>query len=106
MRVEYKAKKENQDICIVVSITTGYGADEIRYSISDIGIKEKNQMVYRFKSQQIHNDYNYRKLNAEQRQEYIKQFIALYVSEEDILMAINYAFTQMKPNIKKLYYSF
>lgn len=97
MKVDYKIRKENQDVCIVVEVCSSFCYSNFEYRIVDIGTKTKEQRKFRFKASIVSNDYSYRKLDIKEKEKYVREMVMAYVTKEDIQKAVDFAYEKIKP---------
>jgi len=103
MRHNYEVQKEGYKLDIVVDVyTTDHR--EVSYRIVDVGIKEKGKRKFEYISHRIHESYEYRRRDYNEREAYAKEKYLEHITEEDVKNALEYAYSQMKPDISKVIY--
>ena len=102
MKFQYIVEKENHKICIEVEAYVRHLNFE--YSIADIGTKPKGKRKFNFIARQISDSYEYRRRNQEERAIYAKEQFLKYVSEAEIEAAVDYVYSQIKPDFGEITY--
>ncbi len=105
MRIDaLKYKTESgQDIIIVVDLIIGYGYQNNNiWRVADIGYKSSRQRKYSYLSTEIRDRYEYRKLDQEEREQYVKEKYIEFVGIEKIKEAVLEAWKSIMPNIENL----
>jgi len=98
--------KDNQDIIIVVELMIGYGYQNNNiWRVADIGHKSSRQRKYTYLSTEIRDIYEYRKLDQEEREVYIKEKYIEFVGMDKIEEAVMAAWKSIIPNAEDLSYS-
>lgn len=103
--LQYRTK-DKQDIIIVVElmIEYGYGNRGI-WRVADIRYKSSRQRKYTYLSNEIRNECEYKKLNQEERELYIKEKYIGFVGADKIEEAVMAAWKSIIPNVENLSYS-
>lgn len=97
--------EDKQDIIIVIELMIEYGFQKNNiWRVADIGYKSSRQRKYTYLSTKIRNEYEYRKLNQEERELYIKDKYIQFVGEDKIEEAVMAAWNSIIPNTKELSY--
>ena len=95
--------EDKQDIIIVVDFVNGVGYMNCdNWRIADIGYKTSRQKTYRYLSSTIRESWDYRKLNIEERDEFVLKKYIDFVGEEKLKKAIIAAYKSLEPNLEKL----
>ncbi len=103
MRHNYEIQKDGYKVDIVVDVyTTDF--KEVSYRIVNVGIKEKGKRKFDYISHRIHESYEYRRRDYDEREAYAREKYLEYITEEDVKNALEYAYSQMKPDISKVVY--
>ena len=98
--------EDNQDIIIVVELMIGYGyQNNIIWRVADIGHKSSRQRKYTYLSTEIRDRYEYRKLDQEEREVYIKEKYIEFVGMDKIEEAVMAAWKSIMPNAENLSYN-
>lgn len=102
MKVEYVVDKGDQKVCICVdAYANGF---DMKYAITDIGVKQKGQRKFRYIGRVISDCYSYRCLSMVEKQAYVKAEFLKRVDELDLRNAVEYAYAQIKPDFSKVDY--
>lgn len=100
MKVEYVVDKGEQKVCICVdAYANGF---DVRYSITDIGVKSKGQRKFRYIGRGISDTYSYRCLSMEEKKDFVKAKFLEKVDEIDLRNAVEYAYSKIKPDFAKV----
>ena len=91
---------EKQDIIIVVDFYENYRDPEWR--IADIKYKTSRQREYRFLSTSFRDDWDYRKLDREERYDYVMKKYEEFVGREKIEEAVEAAWKSLRPDLGKI----
>lgn len=95
--------EDKQDIIIVVELMIGYGyQNNSIWQVADIGHKSSRQRKYTYLSTAIRDRYEYRKLNQEERELYIKEKYIEFVGVDKIEEAILEAWKSITLDMKNL----
>ncbi len=95
--------ENNQDIVIVVEFVNGVGYLNCNnWRIADIGYKTSRQRNYRYLNSDIRNNWDYRKLDIEERDDFVLKKYIEFVGEEKLKEAIVAAYKSIEPNLEKL----
>ena len=102
MRIEaLKYRNENnQDIIIIVDFYDL--SSKIVWRIADIKYKTSRQKIYRYFSETFCEDWDYRKLNCEERITYIMRKYEEFVGRDKIEEAVLKAWELLKPNLNEI----
>lgn len=100
--LEYRTE-DKQDILIVVDFVNSVGYTNCNnWRIADIGYKTSRQRVYRYLSSTIRESWEYRKLNSEDRDDFVLNKYIEFVGEDKLKEAIIAAYKSLEPNLEKL----
>ena len=86
-------KKEDGTTCVVRVIFT----DKNEWRIADIKYKEKRQREWRYLEYSFRNLYEYRRLDMEERREYVNKVFTDFIGKERVLWAYKNAWQKIKP---------
>ena len=92
--------EDKQDIIIIVDFVDNYG--EFVWRIADIKYKTSRQREYRYYSTSFRDDYSYRKLDINERKEYIMKKYEEFVGRDKMNEAVMAAWEMIKPNLNTL----
>lgn len=98
---EYIVQKESHKAKICVEVNT-YGYQTLNYRISRVEILPKGKRKWIAVGESIRDEYAYRKLDFDGKNQYAKEKYLQYVTWEDICVALDYAHEQMKPDYDKV----
>lgn len=98
---EYLVQKESYKAKIRVDVNT-YGYTTFNYRISSVEILPKGKRKWITLGASIRDDYSYRILDIDGRNQYAKEKYLQYVTWEEICAALNYAHEQMKPDYDRV----
>lgn len=102
MRIEalkYRTE-DKQDIIIIVDFYDNYMNPLWR--IADIKHKTSRQREYRYLSASIRDDWNYRKLDREERWDYVMKKYEEFVGREKLEEAVELAWKSLRPDLGKI----
>lgn len=103
MKYEYEFQRDEKKFVVEVEV---YTIDHrgIEYRIVDVGFKDKGKRKYNYISHPIHESWEYRRRDYSEREAYAREKYLEYITEEDVKNALEYAYSQMKPDISKVVY--
>lgn len=102
MRIEalkYRTE-DKQDIIIVVDFYENFMHSEWR--IADIKHKTSRQREYRYFSSSFRDDWDYRKLDFEERMGYVMKKYEEFVGREKLEEAVEVAWKMLRPDLGKI----
>lgn len=98
---EYIVQKESYKVKICVEINT-YGYASLNYRILGVEILPKGKRKWITLGDSIKDEFSYRKLDIDGRNQFAKEKYLQYVTWEEICAAVDYAYEQIKPNYDKI----
>lgn len=98
---EYVVQKESYKAKICVEINT-YGYASLNYRILRVEILPKGKRKWFTLVNSIRDEYSYRKLDIDGRNQFAKEKYLKYVTWEEICAAVDHAYEQMKPDYDKV----